>query len=93
MAFLVALYSLLKGRAVQAGLVVMGQVTIQGHILPVRSLTEALQAVMDNGARRVLIPTENKRQFLEVPSLVVEKVDPIFYSDAFTAATKALGGS
>jgi len=46
---------------------------------------------MDNGARRVLLRTESKRQFLEVPGDVVEKVDPIFYSDALTAAVKALG--
>jgi ATP-dependent Lon protease len=69
----------------------MGQVTIQGHILGVRSIAEALQAIMDNGAKRVLLPTENKRHFLDVSSDVVEKVDPIFYSDPITAALKALG--
>jgi ATP-dependent Lon protease len=46
---------------------------------------------MDNGARRVLLPTENKRQFLDMPGDIVEKVDPIFYSDPLTAAVKALG--
>ena len=91
MAFFVALYSLLKGKPVLPSLVVSGQPTIQGHVLPVRSLSEALQTVMDNGAKRVLLPTENKRQFLEVSGDVVEKVDPIFYSDPLTAAIKALG--
>jgi ATP-dependent Lon protease len=46
---------------------------------------------MDNGANRVLIPVANKRHFLEVPGDVVEKVDPIFYSDPLTAALKGLG--
>jgi ATP-dependent Lon protease len=91
MAFFVALYSVLKGKPVQASLVVLGQVTIQGHVLPVGSLTEALQSIMDNGGKRVLLPTENKRHFLEVTGQVVEKVDPIFYSDPVTAAIKALG--
>jgi ATP-dependent Lon protease len=76
---------------VLASLVVLGQVTIQGHVLPVRSLSEALQAVMDNGAKRVLLPTENKRHFLDVSGDVVEKFDPIFYSDPLTAALRALG--
>lgn len=90
MAFFVALFSLIKGKSALPGLVIMGQVTIQGHVLPVRSLAEALQIVMDNGARRVLLPTENKRQFLDVSGDVVERVDPIFYSDPLTGAVKAL---
>jgi len=46
---------------------------------------------MDNGARRALIPIENKRHFLEVSADIVERVDPVFYSDPLTAARKALG--
>jgi len=56
-----------------------------------RSLTEPLQVAMDNGAKRALIPIENKRNFLEVSGDIVEKVDPIFFSDPLTAALKALG--
>jgi len=33
---------------------------------------------------------ENKRNFLEVSGEIVERVDPIFYSDPQTAALKAL---
>ncbi len=91
-AFIVALHSLFKGKPVQAGLVVLGQVTIQGHILPLRSLPDTLRALMDNGAKRVLLPTENKRDFLDVPGDIVEKVDPVFYSDPLTAAAKSLVG-
>ncbi|MFQ5342371.1 MAG: protease Lon-related BREX system protein BrxL [Anaerolineae bacterium] len=90
-AFFVALYSLLREKPVQSGLVVLGEMTIQGNILPVRSLVEPLQVIMDNGAKRVLIPVGNKRHFLEVPGDLIEKVDPIFYSDPLTAALKALG--
>jgi len=46
---------------------------------------------MENGAKRALIPLENKRHFLEVSGDILEKVDPIFYSDPLTAAMKALG--
>jgi len=56
-----------------------------------RSLAEPLQMAMDNGARRALIPIENKRNFLDVSADIVERVDPIFYSDPVTAALKALG--
>lgn len=89
-AFFIALYSLLRDKAIQAGLVVLGEMTIQGNILAVRSLTEPLHVIMDNGAKRVLIPLSNRRGFLEVPPDIVERVDPIFYSDPLTAALKAL---
>ena len=90
-AFFVALYSLLRERQVQAGLVVLGEMTIQGNILPVRSLVEPLQVIMDNGAKRVLVPIGNQRQFMQVPPDILERVDPIFYSEPLAAALKALG--
>ncbi len=90
-AFFVSLYSLLREKPVQAGLVVLGEMTIQGNILPVRSLLEPLQVIMDNGARRVLVPIGNQRQFMQVPPDILERVDPIFYSEPLAAALKALG--
>jgi ATP-dependent Lon protease len=65
--------------------------SVQGNIKPMRSLTESLQVARDNGAKRALIPIENKRNFLDVPGDVVEHVDPIFYGDPKTAAMKVLG--
>jgi ATP-dependent Lon protease len=55
------------------------------------SLVEPLQVGMDNGARCALVPLENKRHFLEVSANIVERVDPIFYSDPLTAARRGLG--
>ncbi len=71
----------------------LGEMTIQGNILPLRTMVEPLQLIMDNGARRVLIPLSNRRQLLEIPPDVLERVDPIFYSDPLAAALKALGMS
>jgi ATP-dependent Lon protease len=85
MALVVAVYSAIKRQSVQAGLIILGD-----HI-KVRSLAEPLQVAMDNGARRAPVPLENKRNFLEVPWDIVERVDPIFFSNPMTAAMKALG--
>ncbi len=90
-ALVVAVYSAIKKQSVTAGLVILGDLSIQGNIKPVRSLSEPLQVAMDNGARRALVPLENKRSFLEVSGDIVERVDPIFFSDPMTAAMKALG--
>jgi ATP-dependent Lon protease len=90
-AFFIAAYSALRRVAPQAGLLILGDMSIQGNVKPVRSLVEPLQVAMDNGAKRALIPIENKRQFLEVNPDVLEKVDPIFFGDLRQAAFKALG--
>ena len=90
-AFFVAVYSALRKVAVSPALLVLGDMSVQGNIKPMRSLTEPLQVANDNGARRALIPIENKRNFLDVPADVVEHVDPIFYGDTKMAAMKVLG--
>ena len=90
-AFYVAAYSALRKAAPQAGLLVLGDMSVQGNVRAARSLTEPLQVAMDNGAKRALIPIENKRQFLEVNPDVLEQVDPIFYGDLRQASLKALG--
>jgi ATP-dependent Lon protease len=90
-ALIVAVYSALKKQSVLAGLVILGDLSIQGNIKSLRSLAEPLQVGMDNGARRALVPLENKRNFLDVSGDIVERVDPIFFSDPMTAAMKALG--
>ena len=90
-AFVVAAYSAMRKSPAQPGLLVLGDMSIQGNIKPVRSLVEPLQVALDNGARRALIPIENKRSFFDVSSDVLETIDPIFFGDVRTAGLKALG--
>jgi ATP-dependent Lon protease len=90
-AFFVAAYSILRKAPAQPGLLVLGDMSVQGNIKAVRSLTEPLQVAMDNGARKVLVPIENKRQFLDVNPDVLERVDPVFFGDVRQGAFKALG--
>jgi ATP-dependent Lon protease len=90
-AVVVAICSALKRHPTLPALVIAGDLSIKGNIKPLRSPGEPLQVALEAGARRVLLSVEDKRQFLEVSGEVVEKVDPIFYSDPPTAALKALG--
>ena len=91
MALVVAINSAIKKHSVLPGLLILGDLSIQGNIKAISSLAEPLQMGMDNGARRALIPIEDKRHFLEVSADIMERVDPIFYGDPLTAAMKALG--
>ncbi len=90
-AFIVAIYSAIKKTQALPALVILGDLTIQGNLKPLHSLVEPLQVAMDNGAKRALIPIENKRTFMDVSADIVEQVDPVFYSDPMTAALKSLG--
>ena len=49
------------------------------------------QVAKDNGAKRALIPIENKRNLLDVSADIMEHVDPVFYGDPKSAAMKVLG--
>jgi ATP-dependent Lon protease len=90
-AFFVACYSALWKAPVSPALLLLGDMSVQGNIKPLRSLVEPLQVAKDNGAKRALIPIENKRNFLDVSADIMEHVDPVFYSDPKTAALKVIG--
>ena len=90
-AFFVACFSSLRKASVTPATLILGDMSIQGNLKGIKSLTEPLQLGMDNGAKRAMIPIENKRNFLEVSADIVEKVDPIFFGDPKAAAMKALG--
>ncbi len=89
-AFYVAIISALQNRRLQGGTLILGDLTIQGNIKAVTSLTEPLAIAMDNGALRALVPLSNKAQFAGLPEEVVEKVDLVFYGDVERAVMKAL---
>ena len=90
-ALFVALVSALKNQPVIPATLVLGDMTVQGNIKQLPSLSEPLQVGLDNGAKKALVPIENKRSFFEVAADIVEAVDPIFYKDPITAAMKAMG--
>ena len=59
----------------------------------VEGLGDKLRIAMDAGAHRVLIPTENKRDFAELPAEVIDKLQIEFYSEPSQAALKAFEGN
>lgn len=90
-AFFVACVSAIRKASVTPAMLILGDMSIQGNLKGIKSLTEPLQLGMDNGAKRAMIPIENKRNFLEVSGDIVEQVDPVFFGDPKQAAMKALG--
>jgi ATP-dependent Lon protease len=82
--------SAVRNRQVQAGTVILGDLTIQGNIKGPASITESLQIALESGAIRALVPVANKTQFAGLPEEVIEKLDVVFYGDVDRAVLKTL---
>jgi ATP-dependent Lon protease len=91
LAGLVALFSGVLGRAVQSQMVVLGDMSLGGTIVPVETLADTLQVAHDAGARRVLLPMASMRDLLTVPGELLSKFQTSFYTDPADAVFKALG--
>jgi ATP-dependent Lon protease len=90
-AFFVAMVSALLEKPMQESLVVLGEMSLRGGLMKMDLLTERLQLAMDNGAKKVLLPIENKRDLVDVPGDVLDKLQIIFYSEPINAAFRAMG--
>jgi ATP-dependent Lon protease len=90
-AFFVAAISALRKIQVQGATVILGDMSIQGNIKGLPSLTELMQLSRDNGARRVLVPTANKRQALDLAEDLLALA--IFFSEPKGAVDRAIGAA
>ena len=54
-----------------------GEITLRGLVLPIGGLKEKLLAAHRAGIKKVLIPTENKKDLAEVPKTVLDSVEII----------------
>jgi ATP-dependent Lon protease len=88
-AFFVAAVTALRDTQLQGATLVLGDMSIQGNIKGLPTLTEMMQLALDNGARRVLVPTSNRREALELDEQLLELAD--FYKDPKGAVERAVG--
>ena len=57
----------------------------------VANLPERLELARDSGAKRALVPSENKRDLADVPDELLNRLQPVFYTDPINAAIRAMG--
>jgi ATP-dependent Lon protease len=70
-----AMISTLSGIAVRRDIAMTGEVTLRGRVLPIGGLKEKLLAALRGGIRTVLIPAENEKDLVELPSTVREGLE------------------
>jgi ATP-dependent Lon protease len=90
-AFFISMVSSILGKPVQDRTVVLGEMSVQGMLLKVASLPERMQLAVEAGAKRILIPSENKRDLAEVPDAVLTATQWQFYDSPTRAAIVAMG--
>ncbi|WP_293008805.1 S16 family serine protease [Nitrosomonas sp.] len=91
LASLVALCSAAFGKSVQSQIIVMGDMSLGGTMVQVRSLAESLQVAFDAGAKRILLPMSSVTDIPTVPGELFAKSQTSFYFDPVDAVFKALG--
>ncbi len=90
-AFFVSLVSSILARPVQDQTVILGEMSVQGMLLKASSLPERMQLAVEAGAKRILIPSENKRDVADVPDAILTAIQWQFYDSPTKAAIMALG--
>ncbi|MDR2149425.1 MAG: endopeptidase La [Spirochaetaceae bacterium] len=72
-----ALISLLRGKTITDRLVMTGELSLTGHVLPVGGLKEKIIAAARNKAKYIIIPKQNMRDLDDIPDNI--KSDLKFY--------------
>ncbi|MBM3880207.1 MAG: protease Lon-related BREX system protein BrxL [Verrucomicrobia bacterium] len=90
-AFFISLVSAILEKPVLERTVVLGEMSVQGLLLRVTFLPERMQLAVEAGAKRILIPSENKRDLAEVPDAILTAIQWQFYDSPNKAAMMGMG--
>ena len=88
---LVALCSIALNKPTLGSLVILGEIGITGNGLKVDELDNTLQACLNSGARKVLLPQDSAGELGRVRPDLLGGFNLMFYSSATDAVFKALG--
>jgi ATP-dependent Lon protease len=69
-----SLASLLMNKPVKKGLAMTGEITLKGNVLPIGGIKEKVLAAHRGGIKEVIIPAENEKDLVEVPTEVKKAV-------------------
>src|SRR5215472_12248080 len=70
-----ALISALTGRPIRAGLAMTGEITLRGRVLGIGGLKEKVLAAHHANIYHLLVPLENKKDLVEIPAKIRERIN------------------
>ena len=82
---LVALTSLLLKKRVNPTLAMTGEISLRGRVLRVGGIKEKVLAAVREGVQRVLLPSQNRTDWDEIPREVRQGIKPEFVSEVSAA--------
>jgi ATP-dependent Lon protease len=71
-----AIYSLMKGVAIRAGVAMTGELTLKGRVMPIGGLKEKTIAAKRAKIKHLVFPEENREDFDELPDHVRKGLTP-----------------
>jgi len=87
-----ALTSLVRGKAVDSAVAMTGEITLTGQVLAVGGLKEKSLAAQRAGIKRVIVPSRNEGEILEIPEHERAELEFV-YVDRIEQALEAAIGS
>ena len=72
-------------------MVILGNMSLGGNIVPVENFAESLQVAFDAGAKRLLLPMASVKDITTIPGELFAKFQTGFFADPVDAVFKALG--
>ncbi len=85
-----ALTSLLTGRCVRSDTAMTGEASLRGRVLPVGGIKEKVLAAHRAGLTRVILPSRNERDLVDIPDAVQEAIEFVFAEDMSEVLAAAL---
>ncbi len=89
-AMCVSLVSTLTKTPVKKEVAMTGEITLRGKVLAIGGLKEKLLAALRGGLTTVIIPKDNEKDLVDIPKIVLEKLNIIPVSEASEALDIAL---
>ncbi|SVA27322.1 uncharacterized protein METZ01_LOCUS80176 [marine metagenome] len=74
-AVVTSIISSITGNPVNKDVAMTGEVTLTGNVLQIGGLKEKLLAAHRAGIKKVLIPTDNKKDLVEIPEVIKENIN------------------
>jgi len=71
----VALISALSNNPVRKDVAMTGEITLRGRVLPVGGLKEKALAALRSNIKNVIIPYQNKKDLIDLPSYIRKKIN------------------
>lgn len=89
-AMAVSIVSVMTGIPIHKSIAMTGEITLRGRVLPIGGLKEKLLAALRGGITKVLIPSDNAKDLVDIPDNVKNALDIVPVSNVDEVLSHAL---